>query len=151
MPGPVGSKLPPPLLYLAGILLGLGLDRVLPIVDAPPGFWLPGLALVLAGLALDAWALWRLRAARTTILPWGEPSALVTDGPFRVSRNPIYVGYALEYVGAALWIGTVWGWILLPVVLAVMDRVLIPREERALDAAFGPAYASYRARVRRWV
>lgn len=151
-----GVTFPPPLLYALGVLAGAGLDRVLPL---PLPWTMPDLVLrllaaapfVLAGLALDLWALAIMQRARTTVLPWGRASALVTRGPFRFSRNPIYLGYALEHVGVAIAIGSPWALVLLAPVVLAMDRLVIPREERHLATVFGADYLAFKRRVRRWI
>jgi protein-S-isoprenylcysteine O-methyltransferase Ste14 len=147
-----GVKFPPPLLFAAGIVAGVLLDRALPLAP-PPGSWrlIMGALLVAGGLLLDVLALLVMRRARTTVLPWGSASALVTRGPFALSRNPIYLGYALEHAGVALLLGSWWGLAMLAPVVVAMDRLVIPREERHLARVFGEAYAHYRARVRRWI
>lgn len=150
MAGP-DIKFPPPLLFLAAVGLGWLADRAAPVFPPPAGSWLLGWPFFLAGLLLDGWAIWRLRHHRTTVLPWAPASARVTDGPFRFSRNPIYLGYALEAAGLCFALGTLWGWIFLLVVLVVMDRLVVPREERHLAEAFGETYEAYRRRVRRWL
>lgn len=147
-----GVKLPPPLLYAAGVLAGLGLDRVAPLAP-PPGAWAlaAGIALLLAGIALDAWAIVTMLRKHTTLLPWGGASHLVTRGPFRISRNPIYLGYALEQAGIALMLGSWWALLLVAPVVLLMGWLVIPREEAHLSRVFGDEYARYRARVRRWI
>jgi protein-S-isoprenylcysteine O-methyltransferase Ste14 len=85
------------------------------------------------------------------VVPWEEASRLVTEGPFRLSRNPIYLGDALAYVGVSVLIGSWWPLLVLPAVLLAMLRLVITREEEYLATRFGAAYAAYRSRVRRWV
>lgn len=148
-PGSPGVRFPPPLLHAVGVLLGLGLDRVLPL---PQLRLLSGGAfLVACGLALDAWAFATLRSARTTVLPWRGADALVTAGPYRFTRNPVYVGYALEHAGVALLLGSLGALLLLPLFLLVMGRLVVAREEEHLEARFGESYQAYRRRVRRWL
>jgi protein-S-isoprenylcysteine O-methyltransferase Ste14 len=91
------------------------------------------------------------KRARTAIIPNRSASAIVTTGPYRFTRNPMYAGLTLAYVGGALLIGTAWTLLLLPVVIAVLYRRVIRREEAYLDAAFPDVYAAYRGRVRRWL
>jgi len=100
-------------------------------------------------LALCCFALFALR--RTTILPDGRPSALVLRGPYRFTRNPMYVSLVLSYVGLAGYLVVPWALVLLPLPLLALQRVLIPFEEARLRREFGSAYEHYCARVRRWL
>lgn len=142
----------PPRLYLAALGLGLTLDYFKP---AP---WLPmpvkypvGLALIAAGLGLMAMAMARFKAAGTNV-PTPQPAtALVTEGPYRFSRNPIYLAMTLIFLGLAAASNSLWLLLLLPIVLLIMHYGVILREERYLAGKFGADYAAYRARVRRWL
>jgi protein-S-isoprenylcysteine O-methyltransferase Ste14 len=140
------ADLPPVWLVLHLLLLramqGIGPERPLP---------LPGLLLVLAGLALVIWGAVEIRRARTSVWPGRTPDALVTTGPFRFSRNPIYLGDAIVLLGAVLWQGTAIGLILLPLLVAILTRRFISREEAGLRAAFGARFEAWAGRVRRWV
>ena len=110
-----------------------------------------GLAVVLAGLALMLAAVLTMVLARTTVIPRREPTALVTKGVFRLSRNPIYLGDALVLLGAILYWGT---WIavpLVPVFMLLITRRYIRDEEKRLRLGFGQAYEAWSARVPRWV
>lgn len=144
-----GIRFPPPLLYAAGVLAGLAADRVLPL----PRLHLVtgGVFLLLCGLALDAWAFVELRRARTTVLPWRGADALVTTGPYAFTRNPIYVGYALEHAGVALLLGSLGALLALPLVLLAVARLVVAREEAHLEARFGERYQAYRRKARRWL
>ncbi|SMF12843.1 Protein-S-isoprenylcysteine O-methyltransferase Ste14 [Tistlia consotensis] len=148
-----GVVAPPPLIYLAALLLGLGLDRLLGL----PGLGLgSGLRLALAaacglvGLALAAPALLGFRRAGTQVEPWKPSSALVTGGPYRWTRNPMYLGLTLVYLAAALVAGSAAALVLLAPLLLVVRYGVIGREERYLEALFGQPYRDYKARVRRW-
>ena len=110
-----------------------------------------GVVVIAAGIACAASGIVTFRRHRTTVNPTRPASTVVTAGPYRLTRNPMYVGLAVCYVGASLVIDTWWGFVLLPVVLLVVDRFVIAREERYLSAAFGEQYATYRKQVRRWL
>ena len=97
------------------------------------------------------WAIRTLLFARTTIMPHHSARALVTSGPFAFSRNPIYLGLALVYLGVALTMNDAWPIILLPIVVMVMSSFVIAREEAHLAEAFGDRYRAYCSRVRRWI
>ena len=150
-PGP-GVKVPPPLVYVAGFLAGMGVERAFP--SPRPPVWLRIAAAaggVSALLALDTTAMSRFMRAGTPIIPFRPATSLVTEGPYRMTRNPMYVGMGCVYAGAAVASGALWALATLPGVLLFIDREVIQREERHLAATFGEEYEDYRRRVRRWV
>ena len=110
-----------------------------------------GIGLGLAGLALLAWSALTLRRARTTILPHAGASALVTDGPFRFRRNPIYLADMLILLSLAELTKNVWLVILTPVFGLLVTWLAILPEERHLEARFGDAYRVYKERTRRLI
>jgi protein-S-isoprenylcysteine O-methyltransferase Ste14 len=142
---------PPPLLYAVPWLGGLLLDRLLPLPRVPLGVRLVGLALMAAGIGLAGWFIWTMRRAGTPVDPREAPTALVTEGPFRHTRNPAYVAFTLTYSGLSLLTSILWPLLLLPLVLLAVDRGVIQREERYLEKQFGSSYRQYRHRVRRWL
>ena len=153
-PRDAGVVVPPPLIYAAGLLAGWALNRwrPLPISAGTPTVRLAVAALCgLLWLALFAGAFGRFRRAHTSIIPNQPTTALVTTGPYRWSRNPMYVSLVALYVAVALVLGSWWPFVLLPVVVLAIDRLVIAREERYLAAAFPAEYAAFRARVRRWL
>jgi len=146
---------PPPLIYLAGVALGLGGDFLfalepLPRADAAAGLWL-GLAFGISGLLLILWAARTFNRAGTAIPPYKPASALVTEGPYQRSRNPIYLGMALIYLGVVCGTSSLGVLVLFPLVILVMEFGVIRREERYLESRFGEAYRAYKAEVRRWI
>lgn len=149
-PATAGVIAPPPLIYGVPLLIGLLVDRWHPWLLVTERTTVPGgLVLVLLGfIALPA--VLAFRRARTHPEPWKPTKALVTVGPYRYSRNPMYVGFTLCYAGVAIWQNSVWPLLALPVVIAVMRVGVIQREERYLEGLFGDDYRAYRARVRRW-
>jgi protein-S-isoprenylcysteine O-methyltransferase Ste14 len=146
---------PPPLLlgafYGAGWLLEEYARRLALAVPASSALRLTGEALIILGAILSLWAVLAFTRARTTLLPFRPAAALVTSGPFRFSRNPMYVGMTTVYVGAALAMNMAWPLLLLPVALVALFRLVIVREEEYLERAFTDAYGAYRSRVRRWL
>ncbi|MCH8169481.1 MAG: isoprenylcysteine carboxylmethyltransferase family protein [Proteobacteria bacterium] len=110
----------------------------------------PGRGLVAAGIALIVWSALAFRQARTTIVPHRAPSALVEAGPYRFSRNPIYLADLVILAGAALILGAPLALILLAPFRAVLLRLFILPEEVVLERDLGPAYLDYKARVARW-
>jgi len=142
----------PPLVYGGTLLLGLLLQLIwpLPIFDPHPPKWIGG-AVALLSAALAKWGEKTMRRAGTNIKPSQPTTAIVQDGPFRFSRNPLYVSLTLFYIGVALIFNTLIPLLLLPLLLAVVHFGIIRREERYLEARFGDQYRQYCARVRRWI
>jgi len=142
----------PPLLYVAalaaGLLLNWGVPQ--PILPGDVRYWVGG-ALATIGVLIAAWARSLLERAGTNVNSMLPTTAIVTTGPFRFSRNPLYIALNLMYVGLALLTNAGWVLALIVPVLLVMHYGVIRREERYLDAKFGDAYRAYRARVRRYI
>jgi protein-S-isoprenylcysteine O-methyltransferase Ste14 len=150
-----GIRVPPPLLFVAGLAGGYIVHRLWP-VDRIPGSVAPaarvvGWILLALWIVLAAWGVATFRRAGTDVIPTRPASALVTTGPFRFTRNPMYLGFTCAYVGAVLVSRILWPLVFLPLVLAALHALVIVREERHLAARFGEAYLGYRARVRRWL
>ncbi|MGH7823457.1 MAG: methyltransferase family protein [Candidatus Binatia bacterium] len=142
----------PPLLYGASFAVALLLQALQPMTIMPLaiGFWL-GIAFLVCGGAVALWGQRTMRRAGTNVNPSLPATALVTTGPFRYSRNPLYVALTLLYVGLALAVNTLWALLVLAPLLVTMRRGVIAREERYLEAKFGEAYRRYRSDVRRWL
>lgn len=143
---------PPPLVYIVFMGGAWGLANSLPL-DLPEHTLanLGGWVLLLVGIVLMAWAALTMHRHRTTINPYGTPSRLLQSGPFRYSRNPIYLADTLIYGAVGLWLDSLWPWLLLPILIIVMQRTVIQPEERLLMRLFGDDYRDYRVRVRRWL
>jgi protein-S-isoprenylcysteine O-methyltransferase Ste14 len=140
----------PPVWLAVFALLGWVQAHWLPLgAFGRAGDWLGG-ALVLAGLGLALAAAVEFRRARTTIIPHGMPTAIVTSGVYRISRNPIYLGDALILAGLGLRWDSVLALLLVPVFVAVITARFIRPEEGRLRARFGAAFDAWAARVRRW-
>lgn len=150
-----GVRFPPPLLFAAGLAIGWALHRAYPLPLLGDGGRTAGLVLGWAGVALAgvllAWALLSFARARTAILPNRPARMLVLGGPYRFTRNPMYVGMVLLYLGATALIDTIWTLPLLPLVLWILHRAVVRLEERYLAAKFGADYEEYRRQVRRWL
>jgi protein-S-isoprenylcysteine O-methyltransferase Ste14 len=147
-----GVVAPPPLIYLAGLIAGLVLDALLPQGELPwPLRWILGGALVLAGGALLVSFNTAFTRRGTAVEPWKPTTAIVTSGPYRFTRNPAYLGMALLYIGLALLAAAPWALLVMPIVIVVVDRMVIAREERYLASRFGDTFTTYAARVRRWL
>lgn len=148
-------RFPPPLLFLGGFLAAWLLDRRarMPLLGsgALQFRWETGYGFVAAGLILMFAGLTTFFRAGTTPLPHRPASRLVTSGPYRITRNPMYLGFTAVYLGGAVLINSLWPLLFLPVVLLLLTRAVIEREERYLATAFGAEYAAYCRRVRRWL
>ncbi len=148
-----GVTVPPPLLYLGPLVLGLVLHRLRP-VPLLPRVWLArilGGILTGGSITLLAWALATMREARTPPEPWKPTERIVTRGPFRYTRNPIYLAFTGISLGVAALANALWPALLLPAALLAIQRGVIEREERYLERLFGDEYRRYKARVRRWL
>ena len=110
-----------------------------------------GLATLAVGIVLMVLAGVQFRRKHTSVIPYIPTTAIIQSGPFRISRNPIYLADTLCYVGVAILLNTAWPLFLLPLVLLVVHRGVILREERYLERKFGDEYNSYKLRVRRWL
>jgi protein-S-isoprenylcysteine O-methyltransferase Ste14 len=142
---------PPPLLFAGPWLVGFLLDLVVQLPRLPGVLRLVGVPLTAAGVALLVWFLVTMQRAGTPVDPRERPTTLVQAGPFRLTRNPAYVGWTVFYLGLTLLTGGRWALVLLPGVLVAMDVGVIQREERYLEKQFGADYREYRRRVRRWL
>lgn len=143
---------PVPWVFVLAYLCGVGMEFVVPphlAVTAWPPYDILGGALLLAGVALAGWGWWTFHRARTTTVPGRVSSQLVTWGPYRFTRNPMYVGLSVAYVGEAGILRQVWPLVFLTLVIAYLNWVVIPVEEEKLREVFGDAFDRYRQRVGR--
>jgi len=154
-PGPArtsGIQFPPPFLYVAFFLLGLLLERTAPAVSLPRGLSLAVAAiLLLPGFGLLFWSLFLFFKARTSPLPMVPTTTIVRSGPYRWTRNPMYLAMLLIYTGVALWFDVFWALVFVPAVIFLVGRLVIGKEERYLEEKFGEEYRRYRSEVRRWI
>ncbi len=147
-----GVIAPPPLIYLAFLVVGLAVGYFYPI-GLFEGGWRYGVGAVLAVFAvgLAVWALPQFRRAGTHVDPYKPDTAIITTGPYRFTRNPLYIGLALLYAGIAIAAASAWALVLLIPALAVIRWGVIRREEAYLETKFGDDYRRYKAGVRRWL
>ena len=147
-------RIPVPWVFVLGYLAGVAAERALRThvaLETLPGLPLAGGMLFLVGAVIAGWGLATFRRARTTTVP-GETSArLVTWGPYRATRNPMYVGLIVAYLGEAMMLRQFWPVVFLPLVVAYVNWVVVPLEETKLEETFGREYGQYRSRVRRWI
>jgi protein-S-isoprenylcysteine O-methyltransferase Ste14 len=147
-----GVRVPPPLFYVGAIAGGALLRRAAALPIGGGGMRVVAAWLFVALFAgLFAWSMVWFARQKTTFIPDKAANALVLDGPFRVTRNPLYLAMALLTIGAGLWLDTWWVPILLFPAVAIVDRYVIAREEAYLQRRFGAEYEAYCARVRRWL
>lgn len=149
-------RFPPPLLPLAGVLLGVGLERLWPIA---PGIELPapvryGVGWAIVGgafLGLGVWSVVLFRRSGQSEIPWKPTPSIVERGPYRLTRNPMYLQMILICVGLSLLLETWWVLLLTPLVAWALQRFAILPEEAYLERKFGDRYRAYKRRVRRWL
>ncbi len=144
----------PPLIFLGFLAAAAVLEAVVPLpVLAAHAFprYLAGAALAAGGFVMIAMGTRRFQAAGTNIPPSLPTTALVVDGIYRRTRNPLYLGTTLVYLGLGVAAGSIWAIVLVVPLLWVINTGVVAREERYLERKFGDAYRAYKARVRRWV
>jgi len=145
----------PPFLFAGALILGSLLTWLVPLgpgLASANGVALAaGLGFALAGLALTALSVRAFARAGTSVVPTTPTTALVTSGPYAITRNPIYIGFVLLYFGLAIILTSLWVLALLIPVLIVLQRGVVEREEVFLQRQFGDAYRKYQARVPRWL
>jgi protein-S-isoprenylcysteine O-methyltransferase Ste14 len=152
--GIAGVIAPPPLIFLGFLTLAAILEAVVPM---PTAAWFPyvryvaGTALFIIGLLIGIAGVQGLRASATNISTDLPATALVVDGIYKWSRNPVYLAMTLAYVGLAIAAGSAWAIMLLIPLLVVMNIGVISKEERYLEREFGDGYRAYKSRVRRWL
>lgn len=147
-----GVAAPPPLIYLIALVAGLVVNRIYSARLLPRS--VPrssGLSLVLGGFLIGLLGLREMRRVETNVSPYKPSTGIVASGPYRFTRNPIYVGFTLMYLGISALANALWPVLLLPGVLTLMNRGVIDREEAYLERKFGEEYLSYKERARRWI
>ena len=150
-----GVWFPPPLIVTLPFLAAVAMHamRPWPIADQYGfAFAMAGFAAITIAIAIGLSSVVRFWTAETTILPAGvATTAIVDSGPYRFTRNPMYLAMACGDLGFCLLLNNAWAAALLPLAVSVVDRFVIRREERYLAAEFGDAYLRYASRVRRWI
>ena len=147
-----GVIAPPPLIYAGALLLGILANRLSPIPFLPRGLSRAlGWPLIVGGLVVGSLGVREMNRAGTNVDPYRPATAIVTGGPYRFTRNPLYLSMTLIYCGITARANALPAALLLPFVFRLMRRGVIEREERYLERKFGDEYLSYKARVRRWV
>jgi len=149
-----GVYFPPPLLYVAIFLISIAIQKQLPL---PVMFFqtnvafISGVSLVVLGLTIMLPAVIRFFKTRNTLVTIKPANSLQTAGIYTISRNPMYLGLLILYVGIAFLKGSLWTFMFIPVVILGITYLVIVKEEKYLSRAFGDNYVEYRKRVRRWI
>ena len=147
-----GVRIPPPVFYLAALAIGIAFEYLWPLpFFACASRYVIGSVFVVVSIAIMPPVLRRFRRVGTPFDVRKPASALITDGPYRFSRNPTYVSRTLVYLGIGILLGYSWVLVLVLPVLAVMDRWVVASEERHLEAKFSSQYLRYKSAVRRWL
>jgi protein-S-isoprenylcysteine O-methyltransferase Ste14 len=142
----------PPWVYLASLALGASLQVLIPAAFLPETLDVAlGVPLVVLAIALLSSSVAKFRAAGTPVPARKPTTAIVRSGPYRFSRNPIYLAFSLFQLGVAIWVNGLWLMATLAVAVALMDLVVIRKEEQYLERRFGAEYLDYKAGVRRWL
>jgi protein-S-isoprenylcysteine O-methyltransferase Ste14 len=149
--GPLPGLLRPPIIFLLGILLGVGLNLVWPLPFRQSRLVWLGPLIALCAVALFLRSVREFRAAGTSVRGSERSTTIVRSGPYRFSRNPIYLSFILLVLGLCVWLNDLWLLVMLVPAVGIIAVVVIPREERFLERNFGERYSSYKAAVRRWL
>ena len=149
--GPNPGLLRPPILFLGSILLGIALNRAWPLHFVSPSVRLVGLLVAVCAVALFLLSYREFRAAGTSVQGSKRTTVIVRTGPYRFSRNPIYLAFILFVLGLSVWLNNLWLLVTVVPAVAIIALVVIPREERFLKQDFNEQYSSYKAAVRRWL
>jgi len=142
----------PPVYFLSALLLMALLHQVLPLAQilfAPYRY--AGIVIMALAVGLILWAALLFRRAGTGIVPFSPATALVLAGPYRFTRNPMYLGMAGTLLGAAILMGSLSPFAIIPAFMALIAERFIAPEEAMLERAFGPAYLDYKAKISRWL
>jgi protein-S-isoprenylcysteine O-methyltransferase Ste14 len=152
-PDRTGIVIPPPVLFAFPFFAGWWIGRrwEWSMLSDRPSALAVGAGFVSAGFVIAIAGVRQFRAARTTVLPFGGTSRMVISGVYRWTRNPMYLGMALAYVGFSMLANSGWCLLSLPVALGLVYVLAIRPEERYLGRKFGESYQRYRADVRRWL
>ena len=142
----------PPLVYLMSLVTGALIQLATPLPFLPQSVAMPlGSSLVLVAIALFSYAVAKFRAAGTPVPARKPTTMIVSAGPYRFSRNPIYLAFSVFQLGIAIWVNSLWLLATLVGAVALIHYVVIPREEQYLERRFGTEYLKYKSSVRRWL
>lgn len=155
LPDNPGVIAPPPLIYAVPLIAGLMFHvlfpvRLIPILPRIVRSILGGVFIGLASTFVSI-TFRMMRRANTNVDPRQPATSLVVEGPFQITRNPLYLSMTIFYLGVTLLVNTLWPALLLPLILFMMRKGVIDREERYLERKFGEQYLRYKASTRRWL
>jgi protein-S-isoprenylcysteine O-methyltransferase Ste14 len=148
----IKSRYLPPTYFFILLFLSIALHFLFPATKVVfPPYTYSGFLLIVFGIVLNLWADFLLKKGRTTVKPYEKPTKLITSGPFRISRNPQYLGFAAILLGVAVNHGTLVTFVAPVAFVILMELMFIPFEEENLKRNFGKRFLDYRKRVRRWI
>ena len=145
------KRLLPPLYFLAAVLSMAALHFLFPIKRILPAAYSSGGVLIVMGMFSILWAVRLFVKAGTTIKPFEASTKMIVAGPYRWSRNPIYLGMVFILLGVGLALGTLTPFAIVPLFVWLIQKNFIAHEEAMLDKSFGAAYAEYKKHIRRWL
>ena len=149
--GPNPGLLRPPIIFLSSILLGIALNLAWPLHFVPTSVRLLGPLVTACAVVLFLLSYREFRAAGTSVRGSTRSTRIVRTGPYRFSRNPIYLAFILFVLGLSDWLNNAWLLVTLVPAVAIIAMIVIPREERFLESNFHEEYSRYKAAVRRWL
>ncbi len=149
-------RLPPPLVPVVAILIGVALGAFSPIVPGfvlptPERYWIGGMTIAGSLIGLGLWPMFLFRDSGQDVAPWSTTPEIVVLGPYRFTRNPMYLMMVLLCIGFTILLSNAWIGILTPICAWVLYQTAIKPEEAYLEQKFGASYRAYKLRVRRWV
>ena len=146
------QRIPPPAWFAIALALIVVLHRYFPIASLVPTPWhYAGIGIASLGVVIAVWSVALFRHIRTTIIPFQESTALITWGPYRFTRNPMYLSMAFFLLGAAFFVGSLSPFVVVPIFIVVIQKLFISREEPMLAERFPAEFPGYRRKVRRWL
>ena len=149
-------RFPPPFVGILAIIIGYVLGRFVPIMDdflvpAPARYWVGGAVVIIAGVVLGWWPIKLFQETEQDVKPWTSTPEIVVKGPYKFTRNPMYLMMVVVCIGFSIILDEAWVFVMAPVCGYVNYLVAIRHEEAYLEGKFGAAYAEYRSSVRRWL
>lgn len=149
--GPLSVLLRPPVVFLEAALLGIAANQVWPLPFLPSALAFLGAVIALCAALLFGLSIREFRAAGTPVRGTKRTIAIVRTGPYRFTRNPIYLSFILFVLGLSVWLNSLWLLVTLVPAVGFIAVVVIPKEERFLERNFCDDYLNYKAAARRWL